>query len=419
MDIKNYGLKFDEYKEGDYFLGGGFLGTKEILPSGDWTPFCPIAEYQNKGFETNACTRYGTLNALEILFSFVLKEDKNFSDRYLSIVAGGSRNGDTPNNIGKAMTTKGLVDEIDLPNDNSIDSNDKFYSPDPMTSDLLVKGREFLENYSIGHEWVFTPGKIQSIEEQNNIITEALKRSPVGLSVSAWSSDGKGGFDQKWPENHWCVIVKRENEDYWKIYDSYDKIFKLYSTKSKITMAKIYTVAKKSQEDKETIFTKFINWVLSIINKEVTTDTVKPIVEPVKKSDITIGIFCLAIQEFEGYVKPGEKGRDGKIYPYGSRSYRNCNPGNLKYVNNMYLTVGQDQDGFAKFKSYQDGFMALSNKIKKACNGESTVYKPDDTILEFFQKYAPTYDGNYPEKYAKFVADKLKVGISFKIKNLI
>lgn len=417
---KKYGLKFDSFDPNHFFLGGGFLGTTEINPSGDWSNFAPVMEYQAKnGIDTQACTRFGTCNALEILFSFVLHEDKNFSDRFLSIVAGASRTGDSPQTVAETVRKIGCIDESDLPFSDDIDTLDKYYSPNPMNEYLLNKGKTFNGQYEIRHEWVYPIGQVSNLDEQTKLIQQALKRSPVGVSVSAWSEDGKGGYDQQWGENHWCVILKGDDPDYWEIYDSYDNFIKKYSKKAKITMAKIYTVRKLTVEDKLTVFNKFWNWVMSVLSKEVTETTVN-VVEPiVKKSDLTIGVFCLAIQEFEGWVKPGEKGRDGKVYQTGSRSFRNSNPGNLKYINNMYLAIGQDSGGFARFGTYKDGFMALSNKIKKACNGESTVYSPDDTILSFFQKYAPTSDGNYPHVYAKYVADKLKVDTDFQIKNLV
>lgn len=416
---KNYGLKFDAFDPNHFHLGGGFLGTAEINPNADWTNFAPTNELQAKnGIDTQACVRFGTINALEVLFSFCLKEDKNFSDRFLSIVAGASRTGDSPQNVAEAVRKIGLVDDIDLPFSDDINTLDKYYSPNPMTSSLLKKAKEFLTKYSIGHEWVYPVGHNQTIDEQNTLIQEALKRSPVGASVSAWHSDGNGGFDQAWGENHWVIFLK-DLGGFWKVYDSYDDTIKRYSKKSKISMAKIYTVSKLTVDNQETFFNKFWNWVMSIVNKETTETTVKPVEVPVKKSDVTIGIFCMGIQQYEGYYLPGETGRDGKVYLDGSRSYRNCNPGNLKYINNMYLTIGHDSAGFAKFASYKDGFTALKNKVFKACNGESSVYFPNDTILQFFQKYAPTSDGNYPEKYAKFVADKLGVDVSFQIKNLI
>ena len=420
---KKYGLKFDTFSEKDYFLGGGFLGTKEINPNGDWTLFCPLPEYQSKlNFDTQDCTIFGTNNALEILFSFIFHEDINLSERFTAIVTGALRNGNSPQTIIESIrSVHGAIYETELPFDDSIDTLDKFFSPNPMSKNLLNKAKEFLKQYEIGHEWVYPIGTTQTIEQQNALITQALKRSPIGASVSAWHEDGKGGYDQAWTENHWVIFVK-DLGTYWSVYDSYDKVFKKYSKKSKITMAKIYTIKKLEIEDSTTIFTKFWNWIMNILNKEITEETVKTIEVPVTKTDmnqIKIGLFCLGIQEYEGYVKPGEKGRDGKIYTVGSRSFKNCNPGNLKYRSDMLLAIGQDSAGFARFATYKDGFMALNNKVKNACEGKSSVYFPEDTILKFFQKYAPTSDGNYPEIYAKFVANKLGVKTSFQIKNLI
>ena len=41
------------------------------------------------------------------------------------------------------------------------------------------------------------------------------------------------------------------------------------------------------------------------------------------------------------------------------------------------------------------------------------------TILQFFQKYAPSSDGNYPTKYAEFVAGKVALQITNPIKDLL
>ena len=116
--------------------------------------------------------------------------------------------------------------------------------------------------------------------------------------------------------------------------------------------------------------------------------------------------FCLAIQEMEGYFE-------------GSRAFRNKNPGNVKYVEGMKLAIGKDKAGFAVFNSYEDGFTFLKNLVYKACTGQSKIYKPDMTILQFFQKYAPSSDGNYPTKYAEFVAGKVALQITNPIKDLL
>ena len=115
--------------------------------------------------------------------------------------------------------------------------------------------------------------------------------------------------------------------------------------------------------------------------------------------------FCLAIQKHEGWYE-------------GSRSWRNNNPGNIRYVGQA-KAVGSDKNNFAIFANYQDGFDCLKNMIKNAATGLSRVYFPDDTIKDFFSKYAPSYDNNDSLHYAEVVADALGVSVDFKIKNLI
>ena len=101
--------------------------------------------------------------------------------------------------------------------------------------------------------------------------------------------------------------------------------------------------------------------------------------------------MAYAIKKFEGWKE-------------GSISFRNNNPGNLKFAN-QYGTVGIDQYGHAIFDSYESGWQALLNQLKIAFNGTSKVYAPTDTLYQFFSKYA---EGNSKE-YAEYVASALSV----------
>lgn len=102
----------------------------------------------------------------------------------------------------------------------------------------------------------------------------------------------------------------------------------------------------------------------------------------------------------------------------GSRSQRNNNPGNIRFASQAN-TIGKDDKGFAIFKTYADGFAALCRLITNAKSGKSRVYKPEMSLLEFFSVYAPSFDNNDPNNYARFVAQKLKVSIDFKIGDLV
>lgn len=123
--------------------------------------------------------------------------------------------------------------------------------------------------------------------------------------------------------------------------------------------------------------------------------------------------FCLAIQEHEGWHPAGSPG-----FPTGSRSWRNKNPGNVKYIG-QWRAIGKDNQNFAVFPTYKDGFETLKDQIKFACSGKSKIYSPEMTIVDFFSKYAPSYDNNNPLRYAQIVARKIGVEPTFIIKNLI
>lgn len=139
-------------------------------------------------------------------------------------------------------------------------------------------------------------------------------------------------------------------------------------------------------------YNEFIKSIKSIIMQ-----TPKP---PQKESKLNA--WADAIKQFEGWF-------------VGSRSYRNLNPGNLRYSK---YEIGKD-GGYSLFRTYNDGWKALLHQLTIAATGKSKVYKPDDTLLDFFKKYAPSSDNNHPETYAKFVAKKIGVDITTKIKELI
>lgn len=105
--------------------------------------------------------------------------------------------------------------------------------------------------------------------------------------------------------------------------------------------------------------------------------------------------FCLAIRDFEG--KPGDL------------NYRNNNPGNIRGVDGKFL----------KFKTMEEGMAYLKDYVTRACTGKHKAYSPKFTIIDFFNVYAPTGDNNNPGQYAKWVANRIGVDVSFKIQNLL
>jgi len=138
--------------------------------------------------------------------------------------------------------------------------------------------------------------------------------------------------------------------------------------------------------------------LLALLHRDnvITVPTPPPLPSlPITERDL-VNEFCLAIQQYEGW------------YP-GSTAYRNNNPGNIRSV----------AGGFLVFKTYNEGFAYLKDYVTRACTGKHKAYQPTYSITQFFQTYSPTADSNNPEKYAQWVADKLKLPVTTQIKNLV
>lgn len=102
----------------------------------------------------------------------------------------------------------------------------------------------------------------------------------------------------------------------------------------------------------------------------------------------------------------------------GSRSYRNNNPGNIKYVGQP-SAIGSDSLGFCIFATYADGRKSLTDMLIRAATPPAEGYNPEMTLVQFYERYAPSSDNNNPLAYAQFVARKIGVTVDTQIKNLV
>lgn len=126
--------------------------------------------------------------------------------------------------------------------------------------------------------------------------------------------------------------------------------------------------------------------------------------------------WAKAIQRHEGYYAPGSQ------YPNGSRSYRNNNPGNLRYTTytaSLGKNRGKDSANFIIYVDYETGFKALKQFLIDAASNVLRAYRGDMSLLGFYQVYAPSADSNNPANYAQAVASDLGVAVSVAIKTLL
>jgi len=401
--MKQYGFIEPEIKDEDYVLGAYTkLGAEVLQPDGQWGAYLPIFEAQAKNsIETYNCTAFATLNVIEALFRRK-SEDKNFSDRYTGIMAGTYPPGNDPHKVIESIRKDaGLIDELLLPFSAELKTVDDYYSPKPMTKNLINRGHEFLQKWKIRHEWV--TGK-------NQAIMEALKYSPLGVAVSAWSQDGKF-YKRFGSDNHWSVIFGYKKDEYWLCFDSYDGGMKILDWDFGFKYVKRYSIEPNLDlslyEQIIKLYTELVRLITIQISQLPKTEVTDEPALPNEPKTSLVKEFAEAIKIFEGWAP-------------GTRSYRNSNPGNIKYTSYTkdLGATGRDDRNFCKFPSYEAGFKALCQFISDAANEKLRYYHNKD-IYGFFSSYAPSSDNNHPRKYAEFVAKRIGVSPNTLLKEIV
>lgn len=125
-------------------------------------------------------------------------------------------------------------------------------------------------------------------------------------------------------------------------------------------------------------------------------------------------LVALLKSQFESQRKTKIQMFADAIERYENMDVSYNNPGALRWSKFQ----SDSRNGFSVFPSYEIGRKALEFQIEIAVNGTSNVYSPQDTILSFFEKYAPSSDNNDPLAYAQYVADYLGIDIETQIKEL-
>lgn len=233
----NYGLIKEPITPEQHIFGSA-AEFPILQPNGQWDDFLPTYEPQfEPGFDTDGCSVWGTQNALEILLYRLTGLKPNYSERYTYILTPVRPPGQNPHVVAESIRKYGLIDQDDLP---MAETFADFIQPDPMLTQWLLKGRDWVQTYQMTHEWVWGDTPI-SLEEKKVLIMEALKYSPVSVSVTAWNEQDGIFVDLNLPNNHWCVCYGY-NDLGWKIFDSYDQTEKIYSFSSNIEMSKKYNI---------------------------------------------------------------------------------------------------------------------------------------------------------------------------------
>ncbi len=247
----NYGLilpeKIETREEGaQHILGASTVPGRVINPSGDYLQAVPDREPQSKdGVETQACTVYGTLSALETLILYKTGIKVNYSDRYVANVAKNRGildpyGGADPHKIAELIRTiTGNLREDRCPWTGDIRSTDDYYNiVGQELATLMSEGPAWYKEWTMNHAWVFTGGTPQ---EKRTKIQDALTKGTVCVSGYAWSE--QTDVYVKPPgttDNHWFQIISAIAEKPYIAFDSYDTYLKNLDPLFDFSLAKVY-----------------------------------------------------------------------------------------------------------------------------------------------------------------------------------
>lgn len=210
--MKNYGFKPDVFKPEDHVFGASATPSVILQPSGDWTLFLPVKEWQSLAtVETYACVTFAILNCVEALIKRQYGIEKNYSDRFLAAISGTKEGGNSPQAVADALRNKGTVLQDIWPFNQDIDTFEKFYSELPQgVKDLAL---EFTK------EWDF---RYENVPLNHDSITAALKCSPLLISVPAWHlQDGKYYRPAGFEDNHATTLFSERANDFLRVFDTY------------------------------------------------------------------------------------------------------------------------------------------------------------------------------------------------------
>jgi hypothetical protein len=268
--LKNYGYIPDVIAPEDYVFGGSNIPDEILQPNGQWGVLLPKDEFQfNESLDTQNCSNYGTLNPIETIMKRKFEGEYDYSERYLGVMSGTTEQGNSPHKVAETIRKEsGLVPESMLPFDRGIRTWQQYYNPNPMIEPYLSEGKKWLSNYLLLHEWVFTDNNSNKVE----LIKEALKRSPLGISVYAWMYGEDCYIKPKGAkDNHWVCLYGYEEGKYWLIFDQYDSTRKKLAWDYDFNCAKRYYIAKRlsNEEIKEklSLIQQAINKLSELISK--------------------------------------------------------------------------------------------------------------------------------------------------------
>lgn len=240
--MRDYGLIEGIQELGAYIFGDGNVPFIPYNFTGNWEKYLPKYEAQADEFETKGCTVWGAENQIETMYRFLYGIEPNYSERFVyNLVPVDPQKGVDPQKTYECIRNNGLIDNALMP---MTDTLEEFVDMDDFTGSIRAKGQNWLVNHEFLHEWVWKGARPDNYIE---LLKEALKSSPIGVSVSAWREKDGVYVSTGNVNNHWCMLFKIDAEGYPWVFDSYDHSIKKLAKDHNIRRAKRIHIQKRTK----------------------------------------------------------------------------------------------------------------------------------------------------------------------------
>lgn len=203
------------------------------IPPGERDAYLPIGETQFDSLtDFTDCASRSPVNHLEALFTYhyqhAMKADNKlwlkdngyvsdnrvtFSDRYIAILSGTTRNGNSLKSPLDAIHNQGLVPKKLLPKEDWM-AWDDYYDTSKITQTLKDLGQEFKSRFTINYEQVY-----------KTHFADVLKDDMVGVAGYAWPAPVEGVYPAApgMPFNHAFLVYRLPKYEIFDNYLDWDK----------------------------------------------------------------------------------------------------------------------------------------------------------------------------------------------------
>lgn len=244
-----------------YRFGSGKIVGTILREDGDWRDYVPEGELQNKrGIESSACyveaQQHTIATIQEEQFNLV---DQNYSARFNALLSNGTPYGGSPLEAGDSIRHDGLVKDSSMPFGDDIKSWQDFHSFQGVDeASVRAEGLMWLREWTPYYDIVFEMDEPLEIKAQR--IRDALKYSPVCISVAGWYQDNSGIYIK--PEgvrdNHLVECVHVDEDGYYYVFDTYEPFLKKLHPLYNPEFAMRWTLDRNKKKDN--LWSKFIKW---------------------------------------------------------------------------------------------------------------------------------------------------------------